>query len=531
MSTEFKLPELGEGVDSADVSQIYVAEDDAIEADQPVMQLETEKAVADLPCPHAGTIVKIHVSEGDTIKVGQLILTIDDRQDEKESTGQSTAEAEEPPSEEPKGEAPSEQPPKAGKSEKKKRKKKKNAAVEKEEKAADAEEEVDEKDEKAADAEEEAGEKDEKAADEEEEVDEKDEKAADAEEEAGEQHEEPPAEERREPADTDEQADEKKDESEQEQAASEDKPPEAPTQPEGQPLPPPAGPATRRLARKLDIDLHEVQGTGPSGRITQTDVVEAHDRATHQATPGGAAPPLPDFEKFGPVERQRLNKIARTAMKRLSASWTTVPHVTQHDLADITQLETARRRYMEGAGQSGPKITLTAIAVKAVATALREFPRFNASLDAEKEELIIKQYYHIGVAVDTENGLLVPVIRDADGKTILEVAAELTELAERARSRKLSREDMEGATFTISNQGGIGGIAFTPIVSFPQVAILGMSRARPELQMSDGRPESRMMLPLSLSYDHRVINGADAARFLVRLSTELSDSFQFLIRA
>jgi pyruvate dehydrogenase E2 component (dihydrolipoamide acetyltransferase) len=490
MSTEFKVPELGEGVESAEVSQIHVSEGDAIKADQPVMELETDKAVTDLPCPHAGTITKIHVSEGDTIEVGQTILTIEDGQGAKKEAG----ETEEPPAEEPEDETAadeepdqSEEPPAAKKSGKKKRRKGKKAGVEEEQQAGEQEQ---------------------------------------GKEAARAKSKKPPAEHKPEETGAEKQTDT------EEPAGAEEPADRSEAEADADPLPPPAGPATRRLARELDVDLHEIHGSGSGGRITQVDIVQAHDQATPEAKPRGMSqPPLPDFQKFGPVERQPLNKIARTAMKHLSTSWTTVPHVTQHDLADITQLEAARRRHMEGAGQSGPKITLTAIAVKAVTTALKEFPRFNASLDAAQEELIIKQYYHIGVAVDTENGLLVPVIRDADGKTILEVAAELAELAERARSRKLSREDMDGATFTISNQGGIGGIAFTPIVSFPQVAILGMSRARPELQMNDGRPESRLMLPLSLSYDHRVINGADAARFLVRLSAELSDSFQFLIRA
>jgi pyruvate dehydrogenase E2 component (dihydrolipoamide acetyltransferase) len=525
MSTEFKVPELGEGVESAEVSQIYVSEGDAIKADQPVMELETDKAVTDLPCPHAGTITKIHVSVGDTIEVGQTILTIEDRQGAKKDAG----ETEEPPSEEPEDETPAE--PEADE----------EPDEEPEPEAeAEAEEEADEDTDEQPEAE--AEEEPEAEPDEEAEEEPEDETPADEE---PDQSEEPPAAKKsgkkkrrkgkKAGVEEEQQAAEPEQETQtdtEEPAGAEEQADRSEAEADADPLPPPAGPATRRLARELDVDLHEIHGSGSGGRITQVDIVQAHDQATPEAKPRGMSqPPLPDFQKFGPVERQPLNKIARTAMKHLSTSWTTVPHVTQHDLADITQLEAARRRYVEGAGQSGPKITLTAIAVKAVTTALKEFPRFNASLDEEQEELIIKQYYHIGVAVDTENGLLVPVIRDADGKTILEVAAELAELAERARSRKLSRADMEGATFTISNQGGIGGIAFTPIVSFPQVAILGMSRARPELQMNDGRPESRLMLPLSLSYDHRVINGADAARFLVRLSAELSDSFQFLIRA
>ena len=298
-----------------------------------------------------------------------------------------------------------------------------------------------------------------------------------------------------------------------------------------QPLPPAAGPATRRLARKLEIDLQAV-GAPDQGDVLLRKTWSRRTimSATFPSQHGAGQPSLPDFEQFGPVDRQPLNKIARTATKHLGTSWRIIPQVTQHDLADITQLEAARRHYLESHGQSGPKITLTAIAIKAVSTLLKELPQFNASLDTEEEQLIFKRYYHIGVAVDTEEGLLVPTIRDADQKSIVELAAELMEVAQRARGRKLDLKDMEGATFTISNQGSIGGTAFTPLVSFPQVAILGMSRARPEVQMVNGEPQERLMLPLSLSYDHRVINGADAARFLARLTAELSDCFQLLVR-
>ena len=499
MSKQFKVPELGEGVESAEVSQMYVSEGDTIEADQPVLELETEKAVTDLPCPHAGKITKTHVSKGDTIEVGQTILTIE-----------------------------TEEAPEEKKSGKTKRQKKKKADDEDKQQAKKqdqtGEEEQSEKKKKAP--KEEQASKEEQA-----------DKEEQREKKEGADQEEPPEEDKQAAKDRQAEKEEKTraegqaagsgDEDDDEGHAEDD----AEDEDEDDQLPPPAGPATRRLARKLDVDLDETQGSGPRGRITQEDVVQEHDRAKAPSAPGGMSQPaLPDFSKFGPVERQPLNKIARTASKRLSMSWATVPHVTQHDLADITQLEAARRRYLEDRGKSDPKITLTAITVKAVTTVLKEFPLANSSLDAEREELILKNYYHIGVAVDTENGLLVPVIRDADQKTILDLAVELSELAERARGRKLGAEDMEGGTFTISNQGGIGGTAFTPIVSFPQVAILGMSRARTEVQLNDGQPESRLMLPLSLSYDHRVLNGADAARFLVRLSTELSDSFQFLIR-
>ena len=202
-----------------------------------------------------------------------------------------------------------------------------------------------------------------------------------------------------------------------------------------------------------------------------------------------------------------------------------------HDLADVTELETARREFMKGRGAGGPKITMTALVIKASVTALKQFPHFNSSLDMAAGELILKGYYHIGVAVDTDSGLLVPVIRDADHKTVVQIAQELTEVAERARSRTLELSDMQGATFTITNLGGIGGTGFTPILNYPQVAILGMSRTQKQLQLRGGQASERLMLPLSLSYDHRVINGADAARFVVKLTQALSDYFQLLIES
>ena len=213
----------------------------------------------------------------------------------------------------------------------------------------------------------------------------------------------------------------------------------------------------------------------------------------------------------------------------MSLAWRTIPHVTQHDLADVTEIEAARKAYMQGVGKNGPKITMTAILIKACIGPLKMFPHFNASFDAGSNELILKQYYHIGVAVDTEYGLVVPVIRDCDQKSILEIADEITGIAQSARDRKLSMNDMQGGTFTITNLGGIGGTAFTPIINHPEVAILGMSRSVKQLELKDGQPVERLKLPLSLSYDHRVINGADAARFIVRLSHALSDFMALLV--
>lgn len=297
-------------------------------------------------------------------------------------------------------------------------------------------------------------------------------------------------------------------------------------------VPAPAGPATRRLARQLGVDLHAVAGSAAGGRITQEDV-KTHVKQIMEgggaASAGGggyAPPPLPDFSKWGPVEREPMNKISRSAAANLSMCWNVIPHVTQHDLIDITDLEAARRRYSDRAKKTGaPKVTMTAIAMKASVVCLKEFPKFNSSLDPQTNELVYRKYFHIGCAVDTPNGLLVPVIKDCDQKSVAEIGTELSDVAGRARDRKVTMDEMQGACFTITNLGGIGGTAFTPIVNYPEVAILGMSRGRKELQIVDGEIEERFMLPLSMSYDHRVINGADAARFVVRLGQLLTDAF------
>lgn len=296
--------------------------------------------------------------------------------------------------------------------------------------------------------------------------------------------------------------------------------------------PAPAGPATRRLARKLGVNLKLVKGSAAGGRITIEDVEAfVRDRMAQPAPSSAAgapgfgvvqAQPLPDFSKFGPVEKVPMSKIFRVSAANLSNAWVTIPHVTQHDLADITELESARKRYVT-ANPKSPKITMTAIMIKAVVGALKAFPNFNSSVDMVTGELVLKQYYHIGVAVDTPNGLVVPVIRNCDQKNVLQVAAELTDIAGRARDRKLKTEEMQGGTFTITNLGGIGGTAFTPIVNYPEVAILGMSRGLTNLVLENGTPVERLMLPLSLSYDHRAVNGADAARFIVKLSGSLTN--------
>lgn len=448
---EFRVPPLGEGVSSADVADILVSEGDTITAEQPIMELETEKAVVELPCPHAGKIKKIHVTSGSTVNVGDVVLTI-------ETTSKVSQSAPSKPAPAPK-DAPKSAPA---------------PTAEKPAAAPSAPSQPRETEPKPSE----------------------------------------PASIARRPA------------------------------PAYGDNPVPAAPSTRRLARQLGVNLQEVQGSGRGGRILQEDV-QAYVRnqlkqssnlpARTEPTTGGvlaagslAPPPLPDFSKFGLVEREKMNKIARTAAENLTVSWNVIPHVTQHDRVDITDLEAARKRFAAGVGKNGPKVTMTAIVIKALTKCLQAYPKFNSSLDPETNEIVYKKFYNIGCAVDTPNGLLVPVVKDCDKKSILQIAMDITDLAEKARDRKLPVADMQGATCTVTNLGGIGGVAFTPIVNYPEVCILGMSRGQQELRMVNGKVEERLILPLSLSYDHRVINGADAARFLVSLCNLLSDPFQLL---
>jgi pyruvate dehydrogenase E2 component (dihydrolipoamide acetyltransferase) len=297
--------------------------------------------------------------------------------------------------------------------------------------------------------------------------------------------------------------------------------------------PVPAAPHVRRLAREIGVDIYDVKGTGPGGRISEDDV-KVHAKAmisaaaTATATPRAghfAQPQLPDFSRWGRIERVSMRGVRRKTAEHLAEAWNTIPHVTQHDRADITELEHLRARFAPKAEEAGGKMTVTAIALKVCAAALKVFPQFNASIDIEKEEIVYKQYINIGVAADTDRGLLVPVIRDVDKRNIVELAVELSQLSKKARDKKLAPSDMEGGTFTITNLGGIGGIGFTPIVNFPEVAILGISRSRMEPEWINQKFEPRLILPLSLSYDHRLIDGADAARFLRWISEAFEQPF------
>jgi pyruvate dehydrogenase E2 component (dihydrolipoamide acetyltransferase) len=295
----------------------------------------------------------------------------------------------------------------------------------------------------------------------------------------------------------------------------------------------PAAPSVRRFARELGVDIRMVKGTGPNGRIGVDDVKRfvrdealnkpgAEDKALKRTM---AEAPLPDFSRFGKVRQESMSGIRRATAEAMARAWHLIPHVTQHDKADITELEVFRKKYSPKVETHGAKLTITAILVKLLAAALKRFPKFNASLDTENEAVIYKEYCHIGVAVDTDNGLLVPVLRDADCKNITNIALELNDLAEKARARKLKPEDMQGASITLTNLGGIGGHAFTPIVNWPEVAILGVSRGAKEPVWNGESFVPKLMLPLSLSYDHRLIDGADAARFVRWIAEMLEDPF------
>ena len=295
-----------------------------------------------------------------------------------------------------------------------------------------------------------------------------------------------------------------------------------------------ASPGVRRFARELGVDLLQVSGSGRKGRIVYDDVkgfVKKSMEAPASAGAGLGVAPMPevDFSEFGEVETKPLSKINKLTGRNLHRNWVTVPHVTQFDKADITELESFRKQLNDEQKNSGVKVTLVSFLLKACVSALREFPRFNSSLDPAGENLILKKYFHIGVAVDTPDGLVVPVIRDVDRKSLNDLASELMEISQAARDKKLSPKQMKGGCISISSLGGVGGTAFTPIVNSPEVAILGLSKATMEPVYSNGEFVPRLMLPISLSYDHRVIDGAEAARFTTFLGRLLSDTRRMLL--
>jgi pyruvate dehydrogenase E2 component (dihydrolipoamide acetyltransferase) len=325
-----------------------------------------------------------------------------------------------------------------------------------------------------------------------------------------------------------------------------------PPQPTG--VPPAATPATRRLARELGVDLTTVKGSGPGGRITDDDVRAVSGASTpargglggtarppqpeqSPAEPGrplqvpAELPPLPRFEQWGPVEREPLRGVRRRSAEHLALAWTAIPHVTQHDQADITALEAFRRRHQGRVREGGGDLTLTVLLVKTAAIVLKDHPRFNASLDHQAGELVLKRYYHIGVAVDTERGLMVAVLRDVDKKRLRDLAIELPQLTARAREGKASVEDLRGSTFTVTNTGALGGTGATPIINYPEVGILGVGRAREMPVVREGQVVVRLILPLSIAFDHRVIDGMEAARFGTDLVRLLEDPERLLLEA
>ena len=492
MATEFKIPELGENVTSGDVVRVLVSTGDTLAKDQPVLELETDKATIEVPSSVSGVVQEIRVKQGERVNVGQVVLTVDGAERGAEAK---------PADEAPKGE---EAPKAAGKEAKGERPKPQSVEAATEGGLSQAE---------PGRAEEGRAPSEGKSADKGAAERNRGSVSSKPDERFGE---EAPAR----PADRDDAARQKPRGEVVEISRGARQGPAAPQpageEPAGAPVA--AAPSVRRLARELGVDIRQVPGTGQHGRIVIDDV-QAHVRAamggggaTGQARP--AAQPLPDFARWGEIERKPMSNIRRKTAEHLGHAWQNIPHVTQHDKADVTALDALRKQYGAQAEKAGGKLTMTAIALKVMAGALRKFPQLNSSVDPARSEIVYKKAIHIGVAVDTERGLLVPVIRDVDRKGIIELSVELSQISEKARAGKLSLEEMQGGGITITNLGGIGGTLFTPIVNWPEVAILGISRGSHEPVWTDGRFEPRLMLPLSLSYDHRVIDGADAARAL-----------------
>ncbi|WP_462137738.1 2-oxo acid dehydrogenase subunit E2 [Candidatus Mycalebacterium sp.] len=292
---------------------------------------------------------------------------------------------------------------------------------------------------------------------------------------------------------------------------------------------PPSSPSAKLLARELGIDISNIQGTGARGRVSSEDVRTQAKDLIHTMMDDGSSD-LPDFSPWGKIDRTPVSTVGKISAQRLSRSWKTVPHVTHHDSADITELEALRKSFSARAEKAGGKLTVTAIMVKVVASALGAFPKFNGSFDSERRELVFKDYINIGIAVDTERGLLLPVIKNADEKNIIEISIELADLAKRTREKNIKPDELQGSSFSVSNLGGIGGDSFTPIVNFPEVAILGLSRSkmRPVYDEKSEQFKPRMILPLSLSYDHRMIDGAEAARFVRWVSEAVEEPFKLV---
>jgi pyruvate dehydrogenase E2 component (dihydrolipoamide acetyltransferase) len=435
MAREFKLPDIGEGISEVELLQWYVQEGDVVREDQNLAEIETDKAIADLPSPYAGVIQRLHHQPGERIPVGSVLVSF---------------------AEDAKGPAETEPAPATRRTE-----------------------------------------------------------------------EAPPE------AVADIVAAPRLDRSASEPGA-------------GRVL---AAPATRRRARELGVDLAAVQGTGPGGRITVDDVERlAHDggqRPTEVEAPAvePAEPtvpsrhvvtepvPLPDFSQWGPVQRVALSATRRQIARKMTQSLFTAPHAAALDEADITELDAFRKQAEERLQDRHLRLTLLPFVIKATVAGLKQFPALNASLDDGTQELILKRYYHLGIAMDTERGLIVPVIRDVDRKSLIDLAAELREKVQRTREGKISLDELRGGTFTLTNAGAVGGHAFIPIINYPEVAILGIGRAQPKPVARDDQVVVRTMLPLSMAFDHRVVDGADVVRFLTLVMRLLEDPTQLLLEA
>lgn len=435
---QFKIPELGENISSAVIVGVLVKVGDEVSVDQPVLELETDKATIEVPSDVSGVILSLNVNEGEKVTIGQVVFEVNDSGGATDGTATEVAA---PPT--PVETAASAQPT--------------------------------------------------------------------------DKTEVPPA-----------------------SPAAVTGPSHAVVLVENQPPmlqnSAPAAPSVRRLAREIGVNVNDVRGSGPGGRISLDDV-KAYSKLLHETraqqpvTVAGAAhyEQLPDFSKYGAVESQPMSNIRLKTAQHLSNAWQTIPHVTQFDKADITELEKFRKNYAKQAEKQGVKLTVTAIMVKIITSALKRFPQFNSSVDMANQAIIYKDYINIGIAVDTDFGLIVPVIKNADRLNVIEISKEMNALAEKARNKKVSVADLQGGCFTITNLGGIGGTAFTPIVNAPEVAILGVSRGAIEPVWVDGKFEPRMMLPFSLSYDHRVIDGADGIRFLRWIIDAIENPYNLIV--
>jgi pyruvate dehydrogenase E2 component (dihydrolipoamide acetyltransferase) len=469
MLKDVQIPEISENVTSGTIVEVLVAVGDTVAVDDVLVEMETEKAVVEIPSPYTGKIKEMLVAEGDEKQVGEVIAKI-----EVADKG-ALAEA-----------APRDDPSAAGVSE-----------------------------------------------DERQEAAQEDEKAPEETAQAAQETPAPAATPNEDSQDVRPGADQTRDAPVGAKQAAQPRttPPPAP-KPEASlrtdektSRPVPAAPSVRRLARELGVDIRAVGGSGQGGRISQTDIyAHVKQRMAAQGSAIGESlddpstapfqPPLPDFSRWGKIRVEKLATVRRLTAENTSTAWRIVPHVTQFDEADISHMQAFIDTHGKQAAKHGAKLTLTAIIMKVCAAALVRYPAFNASIDPANHQMIYKDYVHIGLAVDTPRGLLVPVIRDVGHKGIIELAVEIADTAQRARDKKIKPDEFEGATFTISNQGGIGGVGFTPVVVWPQAAILGISRARRQPVEREGSFVPGTILPLSLSYDHRVADGADAARFL-----------------